>query len=180
MCVSLWAEEASCWGAGCPLAPPLAACIHALGMLKPRGQQSLHCPSPGFRCPLCPLTLWNREPRGNQRGPRLCLSCFQEAPSLLGQVSRGQRGCAAWGGPWAGPLLPLPLAGHLSSPTGPAAFSPLGSWSGYMSPPLARSPKPPAPSGARFISQDGGLQSYSEPTFQTQREDLEGMRGPHF
>lgn len=47
-----------------------------------------------------------------------------------------------------------------------------------MSPLLARSLKPPAPSGARFISQDGGLRSYSEPTFQTQREGLEGMRGP--
>lgn len=49
-----------------------------------------------------------------------------------------------------------------------------------MLPPLARSLKPPAPSDARFISQDGGLRSYSEPTFQTQREGLEGMRGPHF
>lgn len=134
------------------------------------------------RLPVPPLP-FNPLEQGAPRqpeGPRLCLSCFQEAPSCLGQVSQGQRGCAAWGGPWAGPLLPLPLAGHLSSPTGPAAFSPLGSWSGYMSPPLAQSPKLPAPSGARFISQDGGLRSYSEPTFQTQREDLEGMRGPHF
>ena len=100
VCVSLrpCAAEASCWGAGCPLAPPLAACIHALGMLRPRGQQSLHCPSPGFRCPLCPLTLWNREPRGNQRGPAVS-ELFPGGPFSLGPVVPGPVGLCSSG--WA-------------------------------------------------------------------------------
>lgn len=79
-------------GDGNPLASPLAACFHALGMPRPWGATETLLSTPQASCaPLSFNPLESEGPEG-ARGAWQCLSLFQMSPALPAALGPGVLG----------------------------------------------------------------------------------------